>query len=97
MLWRYGVVIGVIAVGVKAEGVAGGFMAFVIFGIAMCFIYTLIDGWNRLREGMSRQQITIEDHSQNLHLNTMPGQPTDQEWAAITEIHRQIETRRNYK
>lgn len=92
---RWLVVVGVFLLGVKADGFAGGICAFVVFGISCILFYTACDAWSALKEGMSRPRITHQDHSQNLHVHTgesMPGQPTEVEWAAIVEVgRRQIE------
>lgn len=94
MLWRYGLVVAIFAIGFKVEGLAGGTMAVVIFGFFAIMFYTACDAWATIRNEVARGRVTNEDHSQTLHVHTgesMPGEPTSREWGAIVEVARRYE------
>jgi hypothetical protein len=92
---RLAIVAAVVLLGAKEGGFGGAICAFTVFGIFSILFYTACDAWGALKEGMSRPRITHQDHSQNLHVHTgqsMPGEPTEREWAALIEVgRRQIE------
>lgn len=88
---RYAIIGLVFLIGLKAEGISGGFMAVVIFGIMLVCFYTACDAWESVKGAVGpRQQTEITEQHLHVHTGeTMPGQPTSQEWAGIVEVGRQ--------
>jgi len=92
MIYRWLVLVGILAVGVRSGGFVGGITALIVFGIFCITFYTACDAWGAITGAMNRPRISVEDHSQQVHVHTgesRPGQPTEIEWAAVVEVARQ--------